>query len=437
MNKLLIIDPQNDFTDIPFTDGETIIKQGSLSVPNAYKDYGHLVHLLTHIGDKIDEIHVSLDTHTEQHIGHPKFWKQTNGTDIPNSIYMLKFENDTVTGNNILAKLNVAADFPLITVVPKDDDLSLLKYVKEYIKWFDTEENTHGQRPFIWFQHCIEGTGGHKVNSTLKSALDNYTNKVTYHIKGQNNLAEMYSIFKAERPVSSENLSTLKKFVYTGVNDQEGSSSKTYEEVSKFKNLNTELNVDLLKKLLGEVGSQNTVYVCGEARTHCVKSSIIDLLEYVETHGYDQSKIIFIRDISSPIGGTPNDIVFKVSGEHDEADEKATGYALEAPEENHNDKENYKYLFSNNYKSYNGKVLTSIEIINMFKDVKVVNSVIAETRKPGYLSGTLQRTFGLTPEFMQKPVTSSINFLRGRKPGGKVSRRRHPKREGKRRSSRR
>ena len=159
MNKLLIIDPQNDFTDIPFTDGINIQTQGALSVPNAYKDYGHLVHLLSHIGDKIDEIHVSLDTHTEQHIGHPKFWKQENGEDIPGTIFILNINDEVITGTNILISANVEPNVKKINVVPKEEEL--LQYAKDYIRWFNSNENTHAQRPFIWFQHCIEGTGGH------------------------------------------------------------------------------------------------------------------------------------------------------------------------------------------------------------------------------------------------------------------------------------
>lgn len=342
MNKLLIIDPQNDFTDTT--------PPGSLSVPGALADYGRLVSFLQTNGSMFSEIHISLDTHTEKHIGHPKFWKQENDDDIPGSIYVLNFKDDKVIGINILANFGVAVDFPLIQVVPKEDNPELLQYVKEYINWFDSEENTHGQRPFIWFQHCIESTDGHKVHEILKNELDKYGDKVTYHIKGQNNLAEMYSIFKAERPVSDEDLSKLAKFVYTGVNTQEGTSARTYDDVSKMKNLNTKLNKDLLNQLLGEVGNQNTVYICGEARTHCVKSSIIDLLEYVEANGYDQSKIIFIKDISSPIGGTPNDIVYKVTGNHDTEDEAKSGY-------------DYTPLYTTEYKTYKGKALASTEIV--------------------------------------------------------------------------
>jgi nicotinamidase/pyrazinamidase len=436
MNKLLIIDPQNDFTDLPYTDVDGIKKEGLLSVPNSYKDYGRLIHLLNNIGDKINEIHVSLDTHTEKHIGHPKFWKQTDGSDIPNSMYALSINNDIITGTNILTK-HGNQESATIEVVPKDDNTDLLQYVKDYVSWFDDKtQNTHGQRPFIWFQHCIENTGGHKINPTLKSALDSYANKVTYHIKGQNNLAEMYSLFKAERPVSDEDLTKLEQFVYTGKLSTEGSSSKTYDAVSKMKNLNTKLNEQLLKNLLGETSNQNTLYICGEARTHCVKSTIIDLLEYVEKNSYDQSKIIFIKNISSPIGGVPNDIVYKVSGVRDDADEQASGYHMTIESEMKDNVgktavNNYEYLYKTNYTNYNGKALDSFKIIEMLTGIQSVNSSIADTRmNTGYFTRLINKVSSV-----KEQISNGIKRITGRT-GGRVSRKRRPKREGKRRSYR-
>ena len=183
---VLIIDPQKSFTDLP--------EGGSLAVDGANSDYENIIKMLEAVRDKIDEIHVSLDTHTLNHIGHPGFWKQTDGTGIPNSIFRLSIDKETnkITGTSII-------DNSIITVTPKNPNLN--EYVYEYLQWFNTEANTHGQSCFIWFDHCIEGTDGHKVAKILQDKLTDLGNKVKYHIKGQNNLAEMYSIFKAEYPV--------------------------------------------------------------------------------------------------------------------------------------------------------------------------------------------------------------------------------------------
>jgi len=339
-NILLIIDPQNDFTDHP---GE---KKGSLAVDGALKDYEKIVKMLESHPTFFDQIHVSLDTHTPQHIGHPGFWKvismddkvtsQTEITAVPNSIYRLSIdEAGTINGENIVPVAYSPGTARYIKVVPRSDFLR--DYVKTYLKWFDTHENTHGQRCYVWKQHCIENDDGHKVSEPLKSKLDEMGDKVTYHIKGQNNLAEMYSIFKAEKPLTNEEMQDeiLKPYIYTGSKAIKGENAKTYDDVTTLKNLNTELNEELLKQLLGDKGeNQNRVYICGEARTHCVKSSVIDLLEYATKGGYDTTKIILLKDATSPIPGTPNDILRIMTGKtvkdvdmrEFDADEKKTGF---------------------------------------------------------------------------------------------------------------
>ena len=354
-NVLLIIDPQNDFTE-----------GGSLQVPGATEDYENMITMLNSVGDKFNEIHVSLDTHTENHIGHPNFWKQTDGSDIPNSIFILDIDsNDTITGKNILIGVPNVDQTPSIVVVPREENLDLLQYVKEYLKWFNTSVNTHGQRCFIWFQHCIEKSDGHKVADILKTKLDEMGTKVHYHIKGQNNLAEMYSIFKAERPVSTKDATTLADFIYGGVNTTDGESSETYEGVIQLKNLKTDLNIELLNNLLGTKEAQNTVYICGEARTHCVKSSAIDLLEYVRENNYDETKIVFIKNASSPIMATPNDILRKMTGmkmseEEFKADEKKSMYEEITTQK-------YESIFANNYVMYGAKAMTTDEIVQLMR----------------------------------------------------------------------
>ena len=98
-NILLVIDPQNDFTDASYTnhDGSKSkfgdLYLGKLCVGGASGDYERLITLLDTNGKDFNEIHVSLDTHTEKHIGHPKFWKQYDGNDIPYSIFILSIDN--------------------------------------------------------------------------------------------------------------------------------------------------------------------------------------------------------------------------------------------------------------------------------------------------------------------------------------------------------
>mgnify|MGYP003665380095 CR=1 FL=1 len=66
---LLIIDPQNDFCN----------PNGSLYVPGADEDVKRLAGLVHRMKDKIDDIHVTLDSHRKVDIAHPIWWKDASG----------------------------------------------------------------------------------------------------------------------------------------------------------------------------------------------------------------------------------------------------------------------------------------------------------------------------------------------------------------------
>lgn len=292
---LLIIDPQNDFSDS--VDG--VREQGSLFVEGSSADYQKIINFMrTEPG--LSEIHVSLDTHTDRHIGHPAFWdvkRDEKGDwepatdDIGFTILNIS-SDDIITGVNIFDAIGSKMYFrPRMYDAPSYPDLC--KYVNEYLHFYDRDvdgncksANKKGQFAWIWKNHCLEETSGHKIAAELQTELDLFAaqpgKSVRYHIKGQNNLAEMYSIFSAECPVKEEWYEPLKSYMYTGLEEGQEYDNKgleTYEAAMKSKNVNTNLNTDLMDQLLG---THNKVFVCGQARTHCVKSSAIDLMTYAE-----------------------------------------------------------------------------------------------------------------------------------------------------------
>jgi nicotinamidase-related amidase len=320
-NILLIIDPQKDFTDVNDDD-----YKGTMSVTGAAEDYKRIIKFIETNENAIDEIHVTLDTHTPNHIGHPSYWKtvsiDSNGVaktypldngGYDTMMFILSLNNGE-NGNLSTPRIMATKDNRSIQVTPSDSKLT--DYTIKYLQALAEKQK---QSAFIWDKHCIEGSKGHEIADSLKQKLDAVQNKqkikVKYHIKGQNNLAEMYSIFSAEVPVPDNISDEIKSVNYNGKNTDNNAYTydksegvDTYDEVITKVNLDTDINIDLMNKLLGE--GNNKVFVCGEAKTHCVKNSIIDLMKYSNVRGYNSENIYLIKDCTSPIvaSGIDDDI---------------------------------------------------------------------------------------------------------------------------------
>ena len=68
--ELLIIDPQIDFCD----------PKGALFVTGADRDVTRLAAMVRRLAPKLDNIHVTLDSHHFVDIAHPIFWKDGSGS---------------------------------------------------------------------------------------------------------------------------------------------------------------------------------------------------------------------------------------------------------------------------------------------------------------------------------------------------------------------
>ncbi len=76
---LLVIDPQVDFMDSPGS---------SLPVTGANDDMKRLASLVTRVGHKFEDIHVTLDSHHTIDVGHPGMWRDRDGN-LPNPFTMI------------------------------------------------------------------------------------------------------------------------------------------------------------------------------------------------------------------------------------------------------------------------------------------------------------------------------------------------------------
>lgn len=341
--KLLIIDPQNDFSDPnPYTGR----KGGSLAVPGATKDYAKIIQFLEKYG--IDEVHVSLDSHSTRHIGHPGFWvvhDEKNGQWIDatnvNGLTILKIDLSNtrtfqscvnmkaqeyynqmpldITGYNIVT--GTTNKF-LPRIYNKRQYDKLIDYVRNYLVSFitsdeSTEASVQKLQPWIWPDHCIMDTPGHKVADELEHYLQEWINKKTcnrhekklcYHTKGRNNLVEMYSILSGECPMADQDIETLSTYIDCDCrNEADSAGQASYIAACQNLSLNTKMNYGLLHALFKD---DATVYVCGEAKTHCVKSTVMDCMKYIKLNeGFNfPDQLVLLANMTSPIPQTPDDI---------------------------------------------------------------------------------------------------------------------------------
>ncbi len=235
---LLVIDPQVDFCD----------PTGSLYVPGAEKDMNRLAAMVDRIGPKIAQVHITLDSHRLNDIAHPNFWKDTNGKQ-PNPFTLIS-----------------VADVTNGKWTPSVPGLYIraLNYVKALEKG--------GKFPLvIWPAHCLIGSRGTQVLPVLFDAITKweadkpgrYANYVT---KGCNPLTEHYSVFAAE------------------VVDPTDPS--------------TQLNTDLIGLLADPDVTQ--ILVAGEAKSHCVRNSLYDLIQNFPDPKYAH-KMVILEDAMSSV----------------------------------------------------------------------------------------------------------------------------------------
>lgn len=241
---LLIIDPQNDFMDSP---GST------LPVPGANDDMDRLAGLIRRVGPKLDDIHVTLDSHRVIDVSHRGMWRDQDGNEP--APFTLIFAKDIENG--VWAPRNPA-------------------YRKRLLDYCRTLESTPGNYAhLIWPDHCLIGTPGAAVQTNLFAALEAWERKefanVDYVTKGTNVFTEHFGALMAEVP------------------DPEDPS--------------TQLNTSLLEVMQ----EADIIGVAGEALSHCVLRTVNQIAQNI---GDDHiKKFHIITDCTQPVPqgpGTPD-----------------------------------------------------------------------------------------------------------------------------------
>ncbi len=233
--QFLIIDPQNDFAH----------PDGQLFVTGADKDVARLAVMLQRHLDKIDQIHVTLDSHHWVHIAHPIFWQNSQGQH-PDPFTIITLE--AVLSNQ----------WRTTDVHSQQRALNYLMALK----------NNQRYNLTIWPPHCLIGQPGHNVVAPLISVLNQWENNyavVNYILKGSNCWTEHYSAIKADVP-----------------------------DVADPK---TQLNVDLIATLQ----QADLIAISGQALSHCVANTVRDIADNIGEENIH--KLILIEDTTSSVPG--------------------------------------------------------------------------------------------------------------------------------------
>lgn len=240
---LLIIDPQNDFCDLP--EAERGTNTPALPVPGAHADMLRLAALIEQGGQGIANITVTLDSHHRLDIAHPGFWVKADGS--PVAPFTQIHVGDVKAG---AFRPRLAGVLPRVIAY-----LSALEAAGRY---------TH----MVWPVHCELGAWGHNAHAAVRRAYNQWEDatgaSVEKVLKGLNPLTEHYSAIRAEvpDPASADTLTN--------------------------------------NALLDRLAAADILLIAGEAGSHCVKATVEHIVEFrPET----ARRMVLLADCISPVSG--------------------------------------------------------------------------------------------------------------------------------------
>ncbi|HEY3445272.1 MAG TPA: cysteine hydrolase family protein [Myxococcales bacterium] len=252
---LLLIDVQKDFC---FPEGSLYV--GGRSGQGAIGDSKRIAEFLYANLDLLTNVTTTLDTHFAYQIFFPSFW--VDGSDQPlgpyREITTEHLEKGEVKPNPAVAAWLCGGNYPW-----------LLKQVRHYCAEL---EKAGKYKLYLWPPHCLLGSDGHALVGVVQEArlFHSFVRGAQswVEVKGGNALTENYSVLRPE---------VLTRF--------DGAPL-------------AQRNAAFLKTLLGS----DAVVIAGQAASHCVKSSIDDLLdEIVAQDATLARKVYVLKDCMSAV----------------------------------------------------------------------------------------------------------------------------------------
>lgn len=236
---ILCIDPQVSFCD----------PKGELYVKGADQDMVRLAGMVKKLKRKIDDIHITLDSHHLVHIAHPIFWRDSAGKN-PNPF--------TIISADAVRKGIWTTTKP-----------GLFKRALAYVEALEK----NARYPLcIWPPHCLIGSVGQTVYPVLYEAVMDWCKDfaaIDFITKGSNILTEHYSAIVADVP---------------DANDP-----------------STQINVNFLNT----VNEADLVLLAGEARSHCLANTGRDACNYFSDDSLVK-KLVLLEDATSDVTGFEN-----------------------------------------------------------------------------------------------------------------------------------
>ena len=240
--QLLIIDPQNDFCDLPAAAGAT----PALPVAGADADMQRTAALIDAAGDRLDGITITLDSHHRLDIAHPGFWRRADG--------------EAVSPFTQITAAQVRAG------VYQPRDAAALPRVQAYL---DELEARGRYTLMVWPVHCEIGSWGHNVHAAVRAAYNRWEEArpatVQKGVTGTNPWTEHYSAVQAEVPAGDDPAT------------------------------------DLNTALLADLDRFDLILIAGEASSHCVKATTEHIVQHLP--GGRPERLVLLTDCMSPVAG--------------------------------------------------------------------------------------------------------------------------------------
>ena len=253
--QLLVIDPQNDFCDLPAAwqpiDPTTGARTApSLPVAGAHADMQRMAAFIRDHATQLDAITVTLDSHQRIDIAHPGFWQQADGRAVG------PFTPIT------------AAQVRSGAFAPRNP-----AHLHRTLAYLDALEARGRYTLMVWPVHCEIGSWGHGVHADVLAACGEWQlqrQRAVHNVfKGTNPWTEHYSAIEAE-VVDADDPDTA---------------------------LNT--------RLLAALDTADLLLIAGEASSHCVRATTEHIVQHLPRlqAGARPEHIVLLTDCMSPVCG--------------------------------------------------------------------------------------------------------------------------------------